>query len=110
MTDKTLQRLLELSRTHLQLAREENWDRWEDVASKKEALHKKIKASGTVIDKNSQTVLEIKNLEKELLDIIKQKRDEVRAKLSEVKRSQKAINLYNKTGEKKGGYHLGISC
>jgi hypothetical protein len=110
MTDNTLQELLDLSRIHLQLTREENWDRWEDIASKKEALHRKMTASGTVIDKNSQTVLEISKLEKELFDLIKQKRDEVKTRLLEVRRSKKAISVYKKAGLKKGNYHLGISC
>jgi hypothetical protein len=111
VSELILKKILALSKRHLQLTIEEDWEQWEKVACQKEALFRKIKASGEKTNQDSITIIEIKRLDLEQRDIIEKKRADTKKELSEVRRGKNALKTYGRTNRKNlYKRHFGISC
>ena len=111
MSELILKKILEVSKKHLQLTIEEDWEQWEKVACQKEKLFRKAKVSGEKINQDSLTVIEIKRLDLKQRNIIEKKRADTKKELNEVRRGKNALKTYSRTNRKNlHKRHFGISC
>jgi len=111
VSELILKKILELSKRHLQLTIEEDWEKWEKVACQKEELFRRVKASGEKINQDSITVIEIIRLDLEQRDIIEKKRADTKKELREVRRGKNALKTYGRTNRKNlHKKHFEISC
>ena len=112
MNHTNIKYLLDLSRKHLILTNNENWNQWELVAGQKEDLYKKIiSLRGRSIDENEKKMLaEIKTLEARIIEQIDKKRNKIKKELDHVKNSKIAIKYYHKADKKDIRPHFNFKC
>lgn len=102
--------LLLLSRRHLQLAEEENWNAWEVVAGQKEELYRELQQlKDPSLDTYEKAVLfEISALEEQLKEKLNKKRDEARQALVKINRFKSGLQSYRQVKKKGSGRHFCI--
>lgn len=107
-----LEQILEISKEHLQAARNDQWDAWETLAAEKRRLYERLeRAAGQSPDvEEFRLVDEIRFLEAQTLDVLKAKREDTLRELSRVRGSRKAA-AYRDAGRFAGQRgHFGIAC
>ncbi len=102
-----LKNLLSLSRTHLQLAFEENWEKWEQVANRKEYLYGELERlkDMPLDDGYREAIREIKRLEEQTKEQIDRKKKETKLELEGIKRVKGALKGYRQAGKNNSGRH-----
>ena len=91
--------LLELSKDHLRLTREENWDQWTLVLRKKKERYARLAQSGLAPDEAA--LKEIQDLEKQVMEMLEKKRAATRKELQQVARIRQTFSGYRKAGAAK---------
>jgi len=102
-----LKNLLSLSMTHLQLAFEENWVKWEQVANRKEYLYGELEQlkNMPLDDGYRETIREIKRLEEQTKEQIDRKKKETKLELEGIKRAKGGLKGYRRASKDNSGRH-----
>ena len=102
-----LRNLVSLSKIHLQLAFEENWGKWEQVANRKEYLYGELEPlkNMPLDDEYGEAVREIKRLEEQTKEQIDRRKKETKLELEGVKRVKGALKGYRQAGKDNSGRH-----
>ncbi|MBE9547612.1 MAG: flagellar protein FliT [Proteobacteria bacterium] len=103
-------KLLSLSKKHLHLVADENWEEWERVADQKEKLYRKLGQLPveSVDDKEMEIISEIRKLEEETKKELDKKRDEVKQRLLKINRTKSGLKGYREATKKVSGRRLGL--
>jgi len=102
-----LKNLLSFSRTHLQVAFEEKWGKWEQVANRKEYLYGALEKfkNMPLDDADREAIREIKRLEEQTKKQIHRKRKETKLELEGIKRVKGALKGYRRASKDNSGRH-----
>jgi len=113
-----LEELMALSRLHLELLDEQNWERWERVADKKESIYSRLADSWgdhsgydySGSKKGRKLLMKVSELEKEAHRKIANMKKTTANELEKIQTAKTALNCYGKTSGQKTSSHFGIKC
>jgi len=109
-----LEKLLSLSRQHLRLTLDEQWESWEDFAEQKRILYEDLR----MFDDISQTiggaefVRQIQTFEAKTVDALREKKAETLFELKRIRGRKHVVSGYGAGKAPNGGPpgHFGIRC
>jgi hypothetical protein len=104
--------LLSLSKRHLALLREEDWEAWEATAALKKQKYRCLLAAteGKGGLEEEKMVAAIRGLEETARKELEEKREWVRRELREVLEEEKGVLGYGRMAKKNARGHLSIKC
>jgi len=109
-----LEKLLSLSRQHLRLTLDEQWESWEDLAEQKRKLYGGLRVFDDISRDmgGSELIRQIQALEAKTVDALKEKKEETLFELKQIRGRKHVVSGYGAGKVPNSGTpgHFGIRC
>ena len=107
-----LLRLFSLSKRHLRLVHEEDWEQWEMVITAKKGLYRDLEEliDRPLDEEENQILHAIKKIEEKTKHELERKRNVAGQKIARINRTKTAMRGYRQANRKSFSRHFGIRC